>query len=58
MLFYLVYEGLVLFGSISNHDCKILHLDEEWVVNTFVNLSVEKFPYIPVASLPQNLIHS
>lgn len=58
MLFYLVYKGLFLFGSINNHDCEILHLDEEWVVNNFVNLSVEKFPYISVASLPQNLIHT
>lgn len=51
-------KGWFLFGSINNHGGEILHLGEEWVVNTFVNLSIESFPGIPVASLPQNLLHT
>lgn len=36
----------------SNHGCVILHLDNQWIINSFVNLFIEKLPwYLP---LPQN----
>lgn len=45
--FILFVKGWFLLGSIDNHDCKILHLGEEWVINTFVNLSIEKLAWYP-----------
>lgn len=45
--FILLMKGCFLFASINNHDCEILHLDGEWVVNGFVNLSMEKLPWYP-----------
>lgn len=51
-LSYLWKAGFYLQVS-NNHGCVILHLDGEWVINSFVNLSIEKLPwYLPV---PQNL---